>query len=207
MIVVYLILSITVMFLIKGELNKALEEKRQIKILVFLYSIQVPKLLFLLFSCSTDYSDNERKLFWFLVMFVLYGGFILYFCREFFEMIKRPYNLYVSHFCFFLLLIIIIIFAVIYSVLESFYPDSFSGLIKDNEWTKAVDFLYFSLMIFTTVGFGDITPQTMLARVMVSSEILVSFGMLVIAVNFFRGGKEEAKKEEEDKKDEFYGGF
>ena len=42
------------------------------------------------------------------------------------------------------------------------------------------DALYFTLTTFTTVGFGDITPKTELARVLVMFQMLI--GLLVVGV-------------------------
>lgn len=93
---------------------------------------------------------------------------------------------------------LILLFALAFSVLEMHSPCSFSGLGENEFISRTIAFIYFSLMIFTTVGFGDITPNTEMARAAIGSEILVAFSLLVIAVNFFRGDKEEAEKEEED---------
>jgi len=46
----------------------------------------------------------------------------------------------------------------VYIVLEGISPGSFSG-ISENE-----DLLYFSFVTLTTVGFGDITPQSILSK-------------------------------------------
>jgi len=62
----------------------------------------------------------------------------------------------------------------IYTVLEGIYPDSFSGI------TEAGDFLYFSFVILTTVGFGDITPQTIISKRLVIFE--AATGCIYLAV-------------------------
>ncbi len=42
------------------------------------------------------------------------------------------------------------------------------------------DFLYFSIVTFATVGYGDITPsRDMLPRILVSSEIILSFLVII----------------------------
>jgi voltage-gated potassium channel Kch len=51
-----------------------------------------------------------------------------------------------------------VMWAGIYIVLEGISPGSFSGISED------ADLLYFSFVTLTTVGFGDITPQSILGK-------------------------------------------
>ncbi|MBK7649438.1 MAG: two pore domain potassium channel family protein [Flammeovirgaceae bacterium] len=44
------------------------------------------------------------------------------------------------------------------------------------------DSLYFSIVTFATVGYGDISPVTQLARMVVASEIFISLGTLVMLI-------------------------
>jgi hypothetical protein len=46
----------------------------------------------------------------------------------------------------------------IYIVLEGVFPGSFSGI------SETADLLYFSFVSLTTVGFGDITPESILGK-------------------------------------------
>jgi voltage-gated potassium channel Kch len=46
----------------------------------------------------------------------------------------------------------------IYIILEGISPGSFSGV------SETADLLYFSFVTLTTVGFGDITPQSILSK-------------------------------------------
>ena len=62
----------------------------------------------------------------------------------------------------------------IYMVLESIYPGSFSGI------SEAGDLLYFSFVILTTVGFGDITPQSIISKRLVVFE--AAMGCIYLAV-------------------------
>ena len=71
-------------------------------------------------------------------------------------------------------LMIGVMWAGIYTVLEGIYPDSFSGI------TEAGDILYFSFVILTTVGFGDITPQTIISKRLVIFE--AAAGCIYLAV-------------------------
>ncbi len=51
-----------------------------------------------------------------------------------------------------------VMWAGIYFVLEGISPGSFSGI------SETADLLYFSFVTLTTVGFGDITPQSVLGK-------------------------------------------
>ncbi|MGD8882903.1 MAG: ion channel [Desulfobacterales bacterium] len=51
-----------------------------------------------------------------------------------------------------------VMWAGIYIVLEGISPGSFSGI------SETADLLYFSFVTLTTVGFGDITPQSILGK-------------------------------------------
>jgi len=62
----------------------------------------------------------------------------------------------------------------IYMVLEGIYPGSFSGI------SEAGDLLYFSFVTLTTVGFGDITPQTIISKRLVIFE--AATGCIYLAV-------------------------
>ena len=62
----------------------------------------------------------------------------------------------------------------IYMVLEGIYPGSFSGI------SEAGDLLYFSFVTLTTVGFGDILPQTIISKRLVIFE--AATGCIYLAV-------------------------
>ena len=62
----------------------------------------------------------------------------------------------------------------IYMVLEVIYPGSFTGI------SEAGDFLYFSFVTLTTVGFGDIFPQTIVSKRLVIFE--AATGSIYLAV-------------------------
>jgi len=62
----------------------------------------------------------------------------------------------------------------IYMVLEGIYPGSFSGI------SEAGDLLYFSFVILITVGFGDITPHSIMSKRLVVFE--AATGCIYLAV-------------------------
>jgi voltage-gated potassium channel len=67
----------------------------------------------------------------------------------------------------------------------------FSGIYVSMSHQSAVTFtqsldhtraLYFTITIFSTVGFGDITPRTDAARLVVSTQMLLDFVIIGVAV-------------------------
>lgn len=84
-------------------------------------------------------------------------------------------------------LLIAIAFSMIFTILELRHPGSFSGLpdteiMHRNELTAAI--MYYSLVCFTTMGFGDIVPVSSLARSL--SAVAGVFGQLYLAVMIAR---------------------
>jgi uncharacterized transporter YbjL len=67
----------------------------------------------------------------------------------------------------------VLLFALAYFALSTAQSGEFSGL------TTRVDALYYSLTVATTTGFGDVSAQSQLARVVVSAQLV--FNMLIIA--------------------------
>ena len=60
-----------------------------------------------------------------------------------------------------LYLIIGLLWGTLYTLLYNFNPDAFSGALLENAGTSSLHlFNYFSMVTLTTLGYGDITPQT-----------------------------------------------
>ena len=87
-------------------------------------------------------------------------------------------NRIVGAICVYLLLGVM--WAIGYSVLEFSQPGSFAGLteLKSPGWNP--DWLYFSFVTITTLGYGDILPLTQTARSFAFAEAIV--GQFYIAV-------------------------
>ncbi len=50
-----------------------------------------------------------------------------------------------------------------------------------------LDFVYFSIIVQTTVGFGDILPNSTLVRMVVAAQIIISYALLVVVLNIVMG--------------------
>jgi voltage-gated potassium channel len=70
----------------------------------------------------------------------------------------------------------LVVFATIYLSLSHGAASSFSQQL---DHTRA---LYFTITVFSTVGFGDITPGTDLARIMVSIQMLLDLVIIGVVV-------------------------
>lgn len=87
-------------------------------------------------------------------------------------------NRIVGAVCVYLLLGVM--WSIAYSVLEYSQPGSFKGLTELASPAWNPDWIYFSFVTITTLGYGDITPLTQTARSLTFSEAIV--GQFYIAV-------------------------
>ena len=68
---------------------------------------------------------------------------------------------------------IIQLFAIVYAYIYSIDNTSFAGISNDKPFLLFIDFMYFSTITFTTLGFGDITPVSSAAKTAVMFEVLL----------------------------------
>ena len=73
-----------------------------------------------------------------------------------------------------------VIWSICYSLLEFTVPGSFGGLSATTEETWNPDWIYFSFVTLTTLGYGDILPLTFFARALAYMEAVV--GQFYIAI-------------------------
>ena len=70
-------------------------------------------------------------------------------------------------------------------MVDALAPDSFAGELIQDTNTFHQDlryFQYFSFMTLSTVGYGDITPQTMGATVLCQTEAILGQFFIVVLV-------------------------
>lgn len=76
-----------------------------------------------------------------------------------------------------------LIWAVLYTLIQLNIPGSFTNIHNDNYWfTLFPDFIYFSFVTITTLGFGDISPLLPTSRFLVYLEAIVGQFYLAILV-------------------------
>ena len=116
-----------------------------------------------------------------LIMSIYFAALI----RSFFMVVYRARrvtsNVISAALC--LYLIIGLFWATVYALLESLSPGSFSGeLLKQSMSTgeHLHEFVYFSYITLTTLGYGDILPQTRGATALCQAEAII--GQFFIAV-------------------------
>jgi hypothetical protein len=80
--------------------------------------------------------------------------------------------------CIYLLLGLI--FAMLYLLIVQFSPSAFNGVDKLSWYDNLADYVYFSFVSLTTLGFGDITPALPVVRFLVYMEAVV--GQLYVAI-------------------------
>jgi hypothetical protein len=86
---------------------------------------------------------------------------------------------------------LLVLYAATYILIGNNRPDSFS------EELSRTDSLYFTVTVFATVGFGDISPRSELARLVVMSQMifgLIAFGLIA---RLLLGAVERADRRQE----------
>lgn len=73
-----------------------------------------------------------------------------------------------------------VLWSVAYTIVELLWPGSFRGFESGTGATWASDWLYFSFVTMTTLGYGDIAPVSATARMLAYMQAI--FGQLYIAI-------------------------
>ena len=80
--------------------------------------------------------------------------------------------------------VFLLLFAATYFIMEQSNPDNFNIALT------RTDSLYFTVTVFATVGFGDITATSQTARVVVIAQMLFDLLVLGLVVKMFLGAVE-----------------
>ena len=144
----------------------------------FIVLILVSVLIFMIMNYF-DHKNNQIVLATFLIIFSLSKICVLMSkTLNRVEFLIRE-NHKTTHVLFFFLVIIISInvsFTLDYLCVSQIYSDSFAGLNLDQTTLfKFFDLLYFSIVTFTTVGYGDIFPVGKAVKVLTILEMATSF--------------------------------
>lgn len=83
------------------------------------------------------------------------------------------------------------IFSAVYVIIDGGVPGSF------NEELTHFTALYFALTVLSTVGFGDITPVTNFARLVVMVQMALGLTFLAVIIKVFIGTAQRARAERE----------
>lgn len=80
--------------------------------------------------------------------------------------------------------IIIISFALDYLCVSEIFPNAFSGITPDQSMiTRFTNLIYFSIVTFTTVGYGDIIPLIIVAKLITVLEMMSAFIVIVFIIS------------------------
>lgn len=117
----------------------------------------------------------------------IYIGFlilsIILMLRKLFESTKVTIDTIVGGICVFLL--IGDLWFLFYSGIYLFYPDAFTYV---GGRIQTFDLLYFSFTTLTTVGYGDVTPVSQLAKVVANFEAIIGVIYPAIFISRLVGG-------------------
>jgi len=77
-------------------------------------------------------------------------------------------------------LMMAMVWAILYNFLHELQPASFNGIDPDALEPTIAQFIYFSFVTLSTLGYGDVTPEAPIARFLAYSE--ATFGQFYIAI-------------------------
>ena len=118
-------------------------------------------------------------------LLILYFGFLVYaIARRLLVIRKVTFNAICAALC--LYLIMGLLWGSLYAVVESFQPGSFAGNLlnqAENASEKSSYFHYFSFVTLSTLGYGDIIPQTRGAAALCQMEAILGqfFSLVLVA--------------------------
>ena len=120
-----------------------------------------------------------------LILSLLKSGYFIFFVfRTIKETAHREFDF--NEFMAFVvvsILLVIFSFAIDYYCLFRIDVHSFAGVIaKQNIVTEFISFIYYSISVFTTAGFGDIKPNSTSAQIFVSTELMIAFFFTILVI-------------------------
>ncbi len=78
--------------------------------------------------------------------------------------------------------LIVISFGLDYYCINNVLPGSISGLLSETKVEQFFECLYFSIVTFSTTGFGDVTPTNLYTKGLVAVEIIVAFTATIFVI-------------------------
>ncbi len=90
-----------------------------------------------------------------------------------------------------------LIWAMVYTIIHLLTTDAFSGVNDLGDWYEVLpDFIYFSFVTLTTLGFGDISPLMPITRFLVYFEaIFGQFYLTILVASLVGAGMSNLQKE------------
>jgi len=130
------------------------------------------------------------------LLFVVYFGLLMYsYIVQLARFQKVTINVLYATLC--LYLIIGLFWGSLYTLLNELSPGAYSGTLLDNVQGNPVHiFNYFSMVTLTTLGYGDITPQTPGAGALCQMEAIVGQFFTAVIVGWLVGNMITEKETE-----------
>ena len=121
------------------------------------------------------------------LLFVVYFSLLMYsYAMQLVHVKKITINVLYGALC--LYLIIGLFWGTLYTLLYVLIPGSYSGILLDNVQHNPLHvFNYFSMVTLTTLGYGDITPQTLGAGALCQMEAIVGQFFTAVIVGWLVG--------------------
>ena len=130
----------------------------------------------------------------------MYLAMLIYaFFHEIFRAKRVTSNLIAATLC--LYLIIGVFWGTVFALMESLSPGSFSGGLLNASvmaGERLHNFIYFSFITLTTLGYGDITPQTQGATALCQAEAIIGQFFIAVLVARLVGMQVSQKQGNED---------
>ncbi|QBY04852.1 two pore domain potassium channel family protein [Thalassotalea sp. HSM 43] len=96
-----------------------------------------------------------------------------------------------------------LIWAVLYTLLEILFGNAFTGIGDSTSWHQLLpDFIYFSFVTITTLGYGDISPIVPITRFFVYLEAIIGQFYIAILVASLVGSRLSSVQEPKSNKPE-----
>lgn len=135
-----------------------------------------------LYWCAIYELIGLGRVYSYILLCLFLGLLVFTFATQIIKVKTITSNTIIATLC--LYLVIGLFWGALYALLYEFDPGSYSGALLDNvEGNKFNLFIYFSIVTLTTLGYGDITPQTLEASSLCQLEAIVGqfFTAVVIA--------------------------
>lgn len=130
------------------------------------------------------------------LLFTIFYGLLVYFFTVQITHAKRVSS-HVLFATFSLYLIVGLFWGSLYTLLNSISPGSYSGALLEGSQSAFHAFNYFSFVTLTTLGYGDITPQTAGASSLCQMEAIVGQFYTTVVVAWLVGMHVSHKHDEE----------
>lgn len=95
---------------------------------------------------------------------------------------------------------VVLSFALDYSILYQNDNTSFK-LLETSMLASVLEFFWYSFFVFTTLGFGEIVPQSSMAKLITSIEVVISFITIIYIVSNFQNIQKSLVKDQSFNRD------